>query len=69
MEMQFVDSSNIERIGYDLNSNTLRVEFKSNRTYDYSNVPESVFNELRNASSVGSYHARNIKNSYPYAEI
>lgn len=69
MEMQFVDSSNIERIGYDANSNTLRVEFKSNRTYDYSNVPENVFNDLKNASSVGSYLAKNIKNSYPYTEI
>lgn len=69
MEMQFVDSSNIERIGYDFNTSTLRVEFKSNRTYDYSNVPENVFNELRNASSVGSYHARNIKNLYYFNEI
>lgn len=69
MEMQFVDSSNIERIGYDSNSSTLRIEFKSNRTYDYSNVPENVFNELRSASSVGSYHAKNIKNSYSYTEI
>ena len=69
MEMQFVDSSNIERIGYDTNSSTLRIEFKSNRTYDYSNVPENVFNELRSASSVGSYHAKNIKNSYSYNEI
>lgn len=69
MEMQFVDSSNIERIGYDSNSGTLRIEFKSNRTYDYFNVPENVFNELRSASSVGSYHARNIKNAYSYTEI
>lgn len=69
MEMQFVDSSNIERIGYDANSNTLRIEFKSNQTYDYANVPENVFNELKNASSVGSYHAKNIKNSYPYTKI
>ena len=69
MEMQFVDSSNIERIGYDFNSSTLRIEFKSNRTYDYANVPENIFNELRNASSVGSYHARNIRGLYPYTEI
>ena len=69
MEMQFVDSSNIERIGYDSNSNTLRVEFKSSRTYDYFNVPESIFDELRHASSVGGYHARNVKNSYSYTEI
>jgi len=69
MEMQFVDSSNIERIGYDPNLSTLRIEFKSNRTYDYFNVPENVFNELRSASSVGGYHAKNIKNSYSYTEI
>jgi hypothetical protein len=69
MEMHFVDSSNIERIGYDSTSSTLRIEFKSNRAYDYFNVPENVFAELRGASSVGSYHARNIKNSYPYTEI
>ena len=67
--MQFVDSSNIERIGYDSNSSTLRIEFKSNRTYDYSNVPENIFNEFRDASSVGSYHNRNIKNLYSYTEI
>jgi hypothetical protein len=69
MEMHFVDSSNIERIGYDSTSSTLRIEFKSNRAYDYFNVPENVFNELRYASSVGSYHATNIKKSYSYAEI
>jgi hypothetical protein len=69
MEMHFVDSSNIERIGYDSSSSTLRIEFKSNRAYDYFNVPEAVFDELRHASSVGSYHATNIKNSYPFAQI
>lgn len=69
MEMQFVDSTNIERIGYDPDSGTLRIQFKSNRTYDYSNVPEHIFNELKNANSIGGYHAKNIKNSYPYLEI
>lgn len=69
MEMQFVDSSNIERIGYDFDSSTLRIEFKKNRTYDYFNVPENVFNELRHASSVGGYHNANIKNNYSYSEI
>ena len=69
MKMQFVDSSNIERIGYDPDSSTLRIEFKFNRTYDYFNVPEIVFNELKSASSVGGYHAKNIKNSYSYVEI
>lgn len=67
--MQFVDSSAIERIGYDPNSSTLRIEFKNNRTYDYSNVPENIFNELKHAPSIGGYHATNIKNSFSYTEI
>ena len=67
--MKFVDSSSIERIGYDAHTNTLRVEFKSNRTYDYFNVPEYVFHELGRASSVGGYHAKNIRNLYSYAAI
>lgn len=69
MEMEFINSSSIERIGYDSNSSTLRIEFKSNRTYDYFNVPEHVFHELRSASSVGGYHAKNIKNFFSYAAI
>ena len=67
--MKFVDSTAIERIGYDANSNTLRIEFKSNRTYDYFNVPEDIFHALKNAPSIGSYHAINIKNNYLYSEI
>jgi hypothetical protein len=69
MDMQFVDSSNIERIGYDSKSNTLRIEFKSNRTYDYFNVPEGVFEELKQAPSVGKYHAAYIKNYYTFNQI
>lgn len=69
MEMHFVDSSNIERVGYDSTSRTLRIEFKSKKAYDYFNVPENVFDELRSASSVGSYHTTNIKNSYPFSQI
>ncbi|WP_428003784.1 KTSC domain-containing protein [Acidovorax sp.] len=67
--MHFVDSTSIERIGYDPDSNILRIEFKSGRTYDYFNVPESVFSELRSADSPGGYHARSIRNSYTYSEI
>lgn len=69
MKMHFVDSSNIERIGYDSSSSTLRIEFKNGGVYDYFNVPGDIFNELRDASSVGSYHARNIKNSYSFEKI
>lgn len=69
MEMQFVESSNVERIGYDNGSSTLRVEFKTGGTYDYFGVPEDIFENLRHASSVGGYLASAIKGSYPFSKI
>jgi hypothetical protein len=69
MEMQSVDSSNIECIGYDLGTNILRVQFKKSGDYDYHNVPEHVFDELKNAASVGTYFNAEIKNSYSFTKI
>lgn len=63
-----VSSSNLEAVGYDHATLTLRIRFHSG-TYDYLNVPVSVYNGLLSASSKGQYHAAFIKNSYPYRRI
>lgn len=67
MNMMHVDSSNLSAVGYD--GTTLRIQFHSGRTYDYSGVPESVYNGLMSASSKGKYHAAHIKNAYPYRPV
>jgi hypothetical protein len=67
--MIHVDSSNIEAVGYDVDSSTLQVEFKNGGTYQYFDVPERVFEELRDASSVGAYLAANIKGVYRYSKV
>lgn len=55
--MQHVESSNLDAIGYDLGSKTLRVAFRNGGVYDYSDVPEEVFTTLGRAESVGgSFH-------------
>ena len=64
-----VTSSNVESIGYDEDSSTLEIEFKNGATYQYFDVPENVFNELRNANSVGEYLAASIKGSYRYSKV
>lgn len=69
MEMKHVDSSNIKAVGYDEDSSTLQVEFKNGGTYQYFDVPERVFEELRDASSVGGYLASNIKGVYRYSKV
>jgi len=68
-EMNFVDSSNVEQIGYDdtLPVSELHVKFKNGETvYVYLGVPSSLFEELKHAVSVGSFLNREIKNIYPF---
>jgi hypothetical protein len=64
-----VSSSNLQSVGYDASTQTLRIAFHKGGVYDYSGVPKSVYDGLMGASSKGSYHASYIKNSYPYKKI
>jgi hypothetical protein len=64
-----VVSSNLSRIRYDENSNTLEIEFQGGRVYQYFDVPVQVFEGLRNAASLGQYFSQNIKGYYRYARI
>lgn len=69
MERKRVSSSTIVSVGYDKATNILEIEFKSGGTYRYSGVPESVYRSLVSDSSPGTYHARNIKNVFPFIKI
>lgn len=63
-----VSSSNLRAVGYDPTSRVLRISFHSG-TYDYFDVPPSIYDGLMNASSKGGYHHSYIKNSYRYQKI
>ena len=69
MKMIPVTSSNIAAIGYDEDSQTLQVEFNNGSNYQYFDVTERVFNELRDAGSVGAYLASNIKGVYRFSKV
>ena len=69
-EMHFVDSSNIEAIGYDPDNQHLHVRFlQSSETYVYYNLEEWVFEELMQADSKGKYFNTNIKGCYQYGKL
>ena len=68
MTMVPVSSSNLEAVGYDASSQTLRIRFHSG-TYDYFGVPSHIHQGLMSAGSKGGYHAAYIKNSYPYQQV
>lgn len=67
-EMIFVDSSNIESIGYDEDTQELHVQFLTSGCYIYSDVPREIFDDLMNAPSKGSFLNREIKGIYQFSK-
>ncbi|MGO9958215.1 MAG: KTSC domain-containing protein [Solirubrobacteraceae bacterium] len=63
-DMEWVDSSNIEQIGYHEDERELWVRFKSGDTYVYSDVPPATHDDIMRADSKGSYLNREIKPNY-----
>ncbi|GFI61630.1 hypothetical protein IMSAG049_00790 [Clostridiales bacterium] len=68
MIMKPVVSSNLVAVGYDCDTNVLRIQFKSG-TYDYYDVPISIYYGLMSASSLGKFHHIYIKNSFKYRKL
>lgn len=56
-----VASSNIRAVGYDTETQTLRVQFGNGQCYDYPKVPAELHQEFIQAESVGSFFHRNIR--------
>lgn len=67
--MKIVSSSNIQKVGYDEKTETMRVEFNGGTLYEYFKVPSSVYTELVNAQSIGSYLGKNIRNHYACQKV
>lgn len=69
-EMHYVDSSSIEAIGYDPDSQELHVRFvKSGETYAYYGVEDWVFQEFMQVDLKGSYFNTKIRDRYQYAKV
>lgn len=64
IEMQPVNSGNLESAGYDDQAQALFIKFKTGQTYRYANVPRRVFDELMAAESKGRYFAAVIRLEY-----
>lgn len=59
-----VVSSMIRSVGYDAENQTLAVEFNNGSVYDYGGVPQSEYDNMMSAQSVGKYFVANIKSVY-----
>jgi hypothetical protein len=54
---------------YYAETSTLRVGFVSGMIYDYKNVPEKVYQAMKNSFSKGSFLNRHIKEKYPFEKV
>ena len=70
--MKFVetpDSTSIARFSYAEGLTILTVKFKNGGRYDYFDVPEDTFEDMKAASSKGKYLAHSIKGRFEYARV
>lgn len=69
MERTRFASRSVASAGYDASTSVLEIEFSSGRIYQFSGVPQSVFDWLVRTSSKGSYVSRMINDRYPYRDV
>lgn len=64
-----VDSTNLEWVAYDKETEDLYIQFRSGGLYVYRKVPENIYKDLLNAGSKGRFHNMKIKWKYNYEKI
>ena len=69
LEWQDVKSSNISRVGYDPDTQTLGVQFHTGPAYEYKGVHPVVHKELLVAESPGKYFQANVRNVFETKRI
>lgn len=68
--MAYVDSSNIDQIGYDETESEVHVIFKKSGYYVYSEVNPEVWESFRNADSKGVFLNEEFKKkAYPCRKL
>ena len=64
MERIPISSSFLAAIGYNAETQTLEVEFKSGRIYQYIGVEPETHKAMMGADSVGTFYSRAITGKY-----
>lgn len=63
-----VVSSQISSVGYDRDTKTMYVEFSNGTVYTYDEVPQNVFENMKNSNSAGRFFMTSIKGYFDYSK-
>lgn len=69
IKMHKVISDMIASIGYDKDDESLYMEFHNGQVYEYYDVPENVFNNLKETKSPGTYFYKAIRSEFEFTRI
>lgn len=69
MPIATVESTTLARAAYDEQERLLWLEFRSRALYCYFGVPATIYRELLDATSKGTYFNRNIRGRFPYKRL
>jgi hypothetical protein len=64
-----IESSNIVRTEYDVETKKLITEFKNGMKYEYDEVPLQTYTAFRVAKSQGSFFNTNISKTFKYKKL
>ena len=66
MRREAVESSSLNSVGYEAESQLLKVEFHHGAVYRYFGVPPTVHEALMKAESKGTFLNREVRDVYPF---
>lgn len=69
MKYQPVKSSNIDSVGYDANTRTLGIKFKSGAEHHFMNVSQQTHDDLVKAPSVGKHFHKAVRGKFQSAQV
>ena len=70
MQREPLLSNSLTSVGYDADTQTLEIEFKTGEIYRYLNVPESVYITFINSDSPGRFFIKHIKDAgYEFQKV
>lgn len=64
-----VNSSHLYKVGYNIESSTLYIEFNNGDKYKYYNVPSANVLTLLNAPSAGTYFWQEIRDNFSFEKV
>ena len=64
-----INSSNLVKSEYDVESKQMIVEFKNGQRYEYEEVPHKVYAEFRQSESQGKYFSTQINKKFDFKKL